>query len=123
LSQASPERTEEGPQERLWVSDINIGPGVSHVLVNGGENGGRSLACSLDLQEGVIVVFGFFAPLAVVEVLADAALVANADDWGDAAAIALNAWVDFVRVHGFIEDIPWPSDIGVDLVPVIRSEV
>lgn len=41
----------------------------------------------------MLVVEALFAELAVIEVLADTALVANSNDWRSAAAIANNSFV------------------------------
>ena len=54
-----------------------------------------------DLEEGVLVVETLLALGAVVEVLADGALVAQANNWSDVAAIAANIGVDSL----WIEDI------------------
>lgn len=46
---------------------------------------------------------GVFAFLTVIEIFADAALVANSNNWSNATTVALNALVYLIWVHRLIE--------------------
>jgi hypothetical protein len=72
----------------------------SAIFVEDSDNHSWSLTLVSNLQEGVVVTEVFFALSAVVEVLADSALVSNAFDRGLTTTIALNRSVLNLRFFG-----------------------
>lgn len=115
--------SEEILEERLWVVDIDIGFGLWHVIIDGGEDSYGSLTGFLDLQESIGVVLGGFTLLAEVVVLVDTALVTNSNYWIGTAAVTNNVVVNLVGVHGLIQvilDALWLAHGGIDLIEVVR---
>jgi hypothetical protein len=104
-------------EQRLWVIDVDVGLGLAHRVVNGGHDDVWSISGSLELQESMRMSFGLLTLLTEVKVFANATFVANSDNGGDTAAVTLNARVDLVWVHRFVEWIgSLPSRGAVDLV-------
>ncbi len=87
------------------VSSV-VGAVVSAVLLSGlafiqnGNHHGRRSISVFDLEEGVIVAHVVFTLGAVVEVLTYRALVPDANDWVDAASVALHALVHHLGILG-----------------------
>jgi hypothetical protein len=81
----------------VMVSVVSLGISVSWLsffIENGNHNSGRT-TCFLNLKEGMIVVKFFFAVRAVVEVLADSALVTDSKDRRLTATIARNTNMNY----------------------------
>lgn len=72
---------------------FDIGFGVLHVLIDDSENSLWCLPCLRDLQECMFMSSSLLANRAVVEVLADAALVSDTSNWSNAAAVTFNSFV------------------------------
>lgn len=76
---------------------LNISLSIWHLLIDDAKNGLWSLLWLVDLQEWMVMLSSLLAVGAEVEVLADATLVSGTNDWGLAAAIALDSLVDSLR--------------------------
>ena len=86
-------RAHDASQEGSRIVGLVLIWSVAHLVVDGGDHDLGCLSGSLDLQEGVLVIFAFLAFSTEVEVRAHTALVSHADDRSHAAAVALDALV------------------------------
>lgn len=73
------------------------------ILIKHGDHDIRSTARISDLEEGMFVTKALFTNAAEVEISANAALVTDAHDWVDVAAITLDSEMLYVVLWIFIE--------------------
>lgn len=97
------ESTKEIFNERLWIIDIDISLCIAHRVVDSGHHDFRGISSSFDFEESMRVIFGLLTLLTVIKVFANATLVANSSNWSDSTSIALNAFMNLIGIHGFIE--------------------
>lgn len=78
--------------------DISICFGIWSIFIDNTEDCRWDLLWVLDLQEGVIVWLGLFAIGTVIEILANTALISDADDWELSTTIALTFLMDYLAI-------------------------
>lgn len=76
---------------------IKVSLRVLHALIDNSDDGLWSLFWVGDLQESVLMALSLFASGAVVEVLANATLVPDTDDWSNTTTITLHSLMDNQR--------------------------